>query len=100
MKTEEEVIKYCKTMGYSEEYAKFWSKNRYCKACGHYSAAPHHIITRGSRGNLDQEWNLLNLCYHHHRLIHKIGNKTFTELYPVCENKINKAKETLYGRHK
>jgi len=52
---------------------------------GWVEGEPHHIVSRGARGN-DEPYNLLDLCFTHHREFHDHGWRTFchehTELIP------------------
>ena len=79
---------YCKRKGYSEAYQRYWLDHPHCEICRHYSEAPHHICTRGARGNDDHADNLVGLCVSHHKEIHDIGVRTFAGKYPVLADKI------------
>lgn len=41
---------------------------------------PHHIRTRGAKGD-DEPENLIRLCYVHHSEVHTIGNQRFPAKY-------------------
>lgn len=93
----EQVDKYCRKQGFSKEYRDFWKNNRFCEVCLEtcvliWTAAPHHIRTRGAGGD-DSAENLLSLCTTHHTEIHQIGTKTFAERHPCVAEKIRKARE-------
>ena len=71
-----------------------------CKACGTSFLAknPHHIITRGSLGGNEEEYdvpeNLIWLCPKHHNEVHTIGRETFFEKYNI-EPLLRKAQEAI-----
>ena len=52
---------------------------------------PHHIKSRGSGGS-DEPENLLRLCWEHHVMIETVGDKRFTEYFPLLYTKIAKMK--------
>jgi len=78
----ETIRRYCKHHKYSDAYADYWVNNLFCRIalCGNYSAAPHHIKSRGAGGG-DEPGNLMALCTAHHNEVHTIGRKTFMEKY-------------------
>jgi len=56
-----------------------------CELCGKV-AHPHHIITRGSRGDDALiEANEIPLCFEHHREVHTIGRRSFEIKYSLDE---------------
>lgn len=95
MITNEAIKTYCKRKKYSKEYAEFWCNNRFCECCRMPSSAPHHIHSRGAHGNIDDDWNLLNLCLEHHNMLHAVGEDYFIKKYPGLKDKFKKAKEKI-----
>ena len=87
MKTSEQILSYCKKKGYSIEYANYWAQRLFCEICGHPSAPPHHIKTRGA-GGTDEEANLIALCAVHHKEAHTIGVVSFANKYEKFWQKI------------
>lgn len=85
--THDEIAAYCARWKESATYQAFWQRHMRCECCGNWSAAPHHIRTRGSGGD-DDPRNLLALCTTHHNEIHQLGNREFSERYPVVAAKI------------
>ena len=60
---------------------KFRSKK--CIVCNEsYGVTGHHVISYKSNPALDVEWNMIALCFTHHRLIHDIGVLSFLARYP------------------
>jgi len=45
----------------------------------------HHIISFGSRPDLDVPFNVMALCAYHHRLVHDKGLTYFAEKYNLKE---------------
>ena len=77
----------CKKWHYSESYKQYWLNHPYCEVCRaegitRYSAAPHHIQTRGAGGK-DNADNLIALCTKHHTESHQLGNKLFMARHPA-----------------
>lgn len=67
--------------------AKF--KKKPCLICGDsFSTTGHHVISYKSNPKLDVEWNMVALCFFHHRMIHDIGVITFYNLFPVFKKEI------------
>ena len=90
------IKKLCRTKKFSEKYAQYWVDNFMCEAC--YSAEscfPHHIISRGAIGIMDEPFNLYALCVNCHYFIHYSGKEKFIEQFPHTAMKINKAREKL-----
>jgi len=57
-----------------------------CEICGD-PANPHEIISRGSGGKREA-WNVIYLCFKHHREYHDKGRTTWIAMYPEFEDKI------------
>lgn len=76
----EAILKHCKKHKYSKQYIDYWIRHAFCEICGYYSAAPHHIKTRGAGGS-DEAKNLLALCTTHHTEAHTIGVMSFADKY-------------------
>lgn len=55
-----------------------------CEICkSHRNNSAHHIITRARQGG-DHQWNLITLCFDHHREIHDKPLSEFIEKYPFA----------------
>ena len=80
------ILKHCKKHKYSKQYTDYWVAHPFC-FCGNYSAAPHHIRTRGSGGG-DESENLLALCTTHHTEAHTMGIQSFANKYEQFYEKI------------
>lgn len=52
-----------------------------CVLCGDPSSTAAHIQSKGA-GGTDEEWNLLALCFLHHRQQHDKSWKWMVETYP------------------
>ena len=83
----EAILKHCKKYKYSKQYTDYWIAHAWCEICGNYSAAPHHIRTRGAGGN-DGPGNLLALCTTHHTEAHTMGIQSFANKYTQFHDKI------------
>ncbi len=83
----EAILKHCKKYKYSKEYIDYWIHHAFCSICGNYSAAPHHIRTRGAGGS-DEAKNLLALCATHHTEVHTMGVMSFADKYSHFFEKI------------
>ncbi len=53
-----------------------------CVICGNSPSQVCHIRSKGS-GGPDELWNLLPMCFEHHRKQHDIGIRQFIKKYPV-----------------
>ncbi len=82
----EAILRHCKKHKYSKQYTDFWIHHPFC-FCGNYSAAPHHIRTRGA-GDDDEAKNLLAFCTSHHTEVGTIGILTFAKKYGQFYDKI------------
>ena len=101
MKTWNEMKKWAQKNKYSTEYAKYYYEHQYCEAdfsIGMLTPAspPHHILSRGAHGNIDEGWNLVSLSFTNHRLVEQNPDKFF-KLYPEMKQKWLNAKESFYG---
>lgn len=65
-------------------------------ACTVSEVCAHHIKTKGSGGN-DEEDNLLSLCQKHHAEVHQIGLCKFSNKYPEIEYKLREKGWVLHG---
>ena len=88
----EAIIKACRAMKATATYAAFWQTHQHCECCGNWSAAPHHIRSRGAGGD-DSPLNLLALCMAHHTEAHQFGTVEFALRYPRVASKIEAALE-------
>jgi hypothetical protein len=83
----------CKRHHYSAAYAEYWQEHAVCEACMlKWSAAPHHVRTRGAGGD-DAPENLLALCDACHGLVHAMGRSVFCKRFPHLKTKIDEAME-------
>ena len=82
----EAILRHCKKHKYSKQYTDYWVAHPFC-FCGNYSAAPHHIRTRGAGGG-DEAKNLLAFCTSHHTEVGTIGILTFAKKYGQFYDKI------------
>ena len=89
----EAILRHCKKHKYSKQYTDYWVAHPFC-FCGNYSAAPHHIRTRGAGGG-DEAENLLALCTTHHTEV-GIGIITFAKKYEQFYDKIFAALDIEY----
>jgi len=65
-----------------------------CKVsgCGNQvTGGRHHIVSKGA-GGVDDEYNMLDLCFLHHREFHDHGWRTF------CKNNHELAETIIYAR--
>lgn len=53
-------------------------QGRPCVLCGKGSNG-HHIYPT-SRVRIDEDWNLIELCFEHHRRLHDMGQNLFIEM--------------------
>jgi len=83
----EAILRHCKKYKYSAKYTEYWIQNPFCEICGNYSAAPHHIRTRGA-GGTDEPGNLIALCTAHHTEAHAMGIQSFANKYEQFYDKI------------
>jgi len=81
------IKNHCRKYHYSKQYEAYWIQNPFCEICGNYSAAPHHIRTRGA-GGTDESGNLLALCTTHHTEAHAMGIQSFANKYEQFYGKI------------
>ncbi len=84
---QEAIAKHCKKYKYSKSYQAYWTAYPFCEVCGNFSAAPHHIRTRGAGGG-DEAKNLLAFCTSHHTEVGTIGILTFAKKYGEFYDKI------------
>jgi hypothetical protein len=83
----------CKRHHYSAAYAEYWQEHAVCEACLlKWSAAPHHVRTRGAGGD-DAAENLLALCYADHAMIGTMGREKFCRRFPHLRAKVDAAME-------
>ena len=91
------VRNHCKKYGYSGAYTAYWLAHIHCEVGAsdgshiRYSAAPHHIRTRGAGGD-DRPENLLALCTDCHTEIHQMGTFTFARRHPSVRAKARRAR--------
>ncbi len=81
------VIRHCKKYKYSKQYTDYWIHHSFCEICHNFSAAPHHMRTRGAGGG-DEPGNLLALCHAHHVEAHTMGVMSFADKYSQFFEKI------------
>jgi len=86
----ESILRHCKKYKASKAVTEYWVAHPFCEICGNYSAAPHHIRTRGAGGS-DEASNLLSLCTAHHTEAHTIGVWSFANKYGQFQEKILEA---------
>jgi len=60
-------------------------RNMLCEVCGSIKANGHHIKSFGS-SQIDEDWNMIALCFNCHRQIHDIGLVRFVKRYPKIKN--------------
>ena len=94
MTLEDSIHKHCRKYRYSGAFELYWLDHMTCEIrdCARWSAAPHHIRTRGA-GGVDEPINLLALCTSHHGEAHMIGALTFASRYPEIRDKMQAAME-------
>lgn len=63
-------------------------RGRECIVCGDPSSTAAHIQSKGSGGG-DEEWNLLALCFEHHRFQHDFGWHDFVTAFPQVLSVLN-----------
>ena len=88
------VVRHCRKHKYSATFTEFWRSHARCEVhgCGLWSAAPHHIRSRGAGGD-DNPRNLLALCTRHHFEAEQYGDKRFAKMYPEVAEKVRSALE-------
>jgi hypothetical protein len=62
-----------------------------CEICGQ-RADPHEIISRKT-GGPREAWNVIYLCFIHHREYHDLGRSSWARKYPQFLDKITAACE-------
>ena len=87
--TRDDIRQHCKKHGYSYGFEVYWAAHRVCEVsdCCLYSAAPHHIRSRGAGGD-DASANLLALCTAHHFEVENEGWATFAGHHPELRRKM------------
>ncbi len=83
----EAIKRHCRKHHYSKEYKTYWINHSFCEICHNFSAAPHHLRTRGA-GGTDEPGNLLSLCIAHHAEAHTLGVMSFADKYSQFFDKI------------
>ena len=73
---------------------EYMNTHRFCEACGHLGhGLPHHIKGTGAHGRIDEDWNLVRLCYDcHYGKVHGLpGMQGLIEEYPRIRGKVERA---------
>ena len=69
-------------------------RHPFCEACGQPGhGLPHHIQSTGAHGRIDEDWNLLRLCFDcHYGIVHGLpGIRGLIEQYPRIAGKVQGA---------
>jgi len=78
-----------------------WYRTRKCLICGDSSrVSGHHILSYKSHPEYDKRFNILPLCFIHHREIHDIGLTAFNDKYLIDHILIDRGFEFCSIRNK
>ena len=93
---------YGRNRGWSADYIAYWIDHIFCEACGQPNELPpHHILSRGAYGVIDDAWNLLSLCFECHvGIYHGMGPSEFIIKYGFLGDKVRKALDHTYYKKK